>query len=107
MSEKIDIFTHILPLKYREALDKKAEYTYLKEKTYPLFPGVSDLEARFRVMDRYEGLKQVLTISLPALEMVVDVASACELAKRANDEMVEIVTKHPDRFVAAVACLPY
>lgn len=106
MSEKIDMFTHILPLKYKKALDRKAEYTYLKEKTYPLFPGVSDLEARFRVMDSYEGFKQVLTISLPALEMVVDVASACELAKIANDEMAELIAKYPERFVAAVACLP-
>ncbi|MCK4862674.1 MAG: amidohydrolase, partial [Dehalococcoidales bacterium] len=31
---------------------------------------------------------------------------AAELSRIANDEMAELVAKYPDRFVAAVACLP-
>jgi predicted TIM-barrel fold metal-dependent hydrolase len=104
-SEKIDIFTHILPPKYREELDKKAKHT-IYEKLNNLSPTLSDLDTRFRVMDRYEGLKHVLTLAVPPLESVVDPRSATELAQMANDRMAELVAKYPDRFVAAVACLP-
>jgi len=103
--EKIDIFTHILPPKYNEALDKKAKHTFYQELNRPV-PALSDLDARFRIMDRYEGVKDVLTVGSPPLEMVVDVTTATELARMANDEMAELVAKYPDRFVAAVACLP-
>ncbi len=104
-SEKIDIFTHILTPKYKEALDKKARYSYYQELNN-LAPTLCDLDTRFRVMDRYEGLKQVLTIAVPPLESVVDPTTATELARIANNEMAELVAKYPDRFVAAVASLP-
>ena len=42
----------------------------------------------------------------PALETVADPPTAVKLAKLANDGMAEIVRKYPDKFVAAVACLP-
>jgi aminocarboxymuconate-semialdehyde decarboxylase len=32
--------------------------------------------------------------------------AALELSRIANDEMAELVTRHPDRFVSAAACIP-
>ncbi|MFC1892387.1 amidohydrolase family protein [Thermodesulfobacteriota bacterium] len=103
--EIIDVFTHISPKKYDEALYKKASYTFHKEHNAG-FPALVDLDARFRIMDKFEGLKQVLTIAQPPLETVVDTEDAVVLARLANDEMAELVERHPDRFVAAAACLP-
>lgn len=57
-------------------------------------------------MDKYEGLQQVLTLASPPVESVVGPGDAVELSRIANDEMAELVRKYPDRFVAAVACLP-
>ncbi len=105
MTTKIDIFTHILTPKYKEALDKKARYSSYQELN-DLSPTLCDLDTRFRIMDRYEGLKHVLTTASPPLESVVDPTTATELAQTANDEMAELVIKYPDRFVAAVAALP-
>ncbi len=105
LEEKIDVFTHILPPKYQEALDKKAKRT-IYEKLNGLAPTLWDLDTRFRIMDRYEGLKHVLSIALPPLESVVDPTAATELARMANDLMAELLAKYPDRFVGAVACLP-
>lgn len=102
---KIDIFTHILPPKYKEALDKKSKYSFYQEINRPVTP-LFDLNARFRIMDKYEGVKQVLSVASPPLEMVVDVSNAIDLAKMANDELAELIAKYPDRFVAAIACLP-
>ena len=102
---KIDIFAHILPPKYKEALNKKARYSFYIEANNAN-PALSDLDIRFRVTDRYEELVQVLTLGAPPVEYVVDSKDALELAKLANDEMAELVIKYPGRFLAAVACLP-
>ena len=80
--EKIDIFTHILPPKYKEALDMKAKYSFYQELNRPL-PALSDLDARFRIKDRYEGVKDVLTVGSPPLELVVNEATAADLARMA------------------------
>ena len=104
-SRKIDIFCHILPQKYKEALYKKAKHCYYLEAD-SIRPALFDLEIRFRVMDKFEGLQQVLTIGAPPIEYVVNPDDTVELAKMANDELAELVIKYPDRFVAAAACLP-
>jgi predicted TIM-barrel fold metal-dependent hydrolase len=103
--EKIDIFPHILPKKYNEALLKKSRPSYNLEANR-LRPALVDLDLRFKTMDKFEGLKNVLTLGSPAIETAVSPKDAVELAKIANDEMAELVRKYPDRFVAAIASLP-
>lgn len=101
---KIDIFSHLLSLKYKELLFKKAKsYFYLEADRSS--PALFDLDARFRVMDNLASLQQVLTTSAPPLEYVVSPDEAVELAKIANDEMAELINQYPARFFAAVACL--
>lgn len=100
-SLRIDAYSHIMPQKYKDAL-------YKESLTMPHFlrPALYDLDERFRILDKYEGIIQVLTISLPSVENVPDPKKAMDLAKMANDEMAELVLKYPNRFVAAVACVP-
>jgi predicted TIM-barrel fold metal-dependent hydrolase len=105
----IDIFTHVWPAKYLEALEKKIVGSWLAKRGLGHAKGVSslyDLDTRFRIMDKYPGLWQVLTISSPATEDITGPADAIELAQIANDTMAELVFKYPDRFPAAIACLP-
>jgi predicted TIM-barrel fold metal-dependent hydrolase len=102
---KIDIFPHILPVKYKEAFQKvnKSEaFTQM----HNIIPTLYDLDYRFRIMDAYDDLTQVLTLSGPPVENFADRKQAVELCRLANDEMAELVVKYPYRFVAAVACLP-
>lgn len=112
ISSKIDIFSHIMPDKYRRELYKKAQGGFHLdahdkiETHHNTVPALFDLERRFRVMDQYEGMWQVLTIGAPPLEAVTDPAGAAELSKLANDGMAELVAKYPDRFVGGVANLP-
>ncbi len=104
-SLKIDAYSHISPPKYTEALRKNYPkfYNQLLGKVTPLF----DMEERFRIMDMYQPLVQVLTVGpVPPLEAFADPEKAVELAKMANDEMAELVLKYQDRFVAAIALLP-
>ena len=102
---KIDIFPHILPVKYKEAF-QKVNRSEVFSKMHNIIPTLYDLDYRFRIMDEYGDLRQVLTLSLPPVEKFADPKQSAELSKIANDEMAELVVKYPDRFSAAVACLP-
>lgn len=101
-SLKIDIFNHILPVEYKEALDKVAP-GHLQQRNNNAIPTLWDLDHRFRIMDKY-GVMHVLTLSRPPIEEVIsDPQKALDLTKLANDEIAELVHKYPDRFPAAVA----
>ncbi len=105
---KIDIFPHILPVKYKEALLKtlppSAYAPYQAIQT--AFPTLTDLESRFRIMDKHNELVQVLTLTIPFIESVAEPKDVIELARLGNDELAELVEKYPDRFVAAIGSLP-
>ncbi len=64
------------------------------------------MELRLGIMNRYEGLRQVITVTSPPVEMVASPHDPVELSKTANEEMAELLAKHPDHFAAGVACLP-
>jgi predicted TIM-barrel fold metal-dependent hydrolase len=102
---KIDIYPHILPVKYKEAF-RKVNKSEVFSKMHDIIPTLYDLDYRFRIMDEYDGLMHVLTLSAPPVENFASPKQATELSKIANDEMAELVAKYPDRFAAAVACLP-
>ena len=101
---KIDAYSHIIPPTYKEAL-RKVVPEEVENKIDP-HSTLYKLEDRFEVMDKYEPLKQVLTLGWPPIELVAKPAKAAELAKIANDEMAELVHKHSERFVAAIGILP-
>lgn len=103
---KIDIFTHILPSKYKETLYKVAPSGLDIMSNVGATPTLFDLDHRFRIMDKFDGLTQVLTISAPGIEEVADSTRTPDLAKLANDALAELIIKYPDRFAAGVACLP-
>jgi len=106
---KIDIYTHVIPPKYKEALYKRADRRFYDEnwdKVIDGTPALSDLDNRLRILDEYEGLSHVITAASPALEEVTSPENAVYLAKLANEEMAELTVKYPDKFTTAVACLP-
>jgi aminocarboxymuconate-semialdehyde decarboxylase len=102
-SLKIDAYAHIVPPKYREALYKVAPEMHDRQ-VLPC-PPLYDLDRRFRIMDKYEPLRQVLTLGRIPVEHVAGPAKAAELAERADDEMAELVNKYRDRFCGALATL--
>jgi uncharacterized protein len=103
---KIDVFPHILPRRYFERMLDVAPRGMALQKRMSGIPVLVDLEERFRIMDRYEDYRQVLTLANPPLEVVGGPDASPDLARLANDCMAEIVERHPDRFPAFVASLP-
>jgi len=70
-------------------------------------PTLFDLDARFRVMDAAgDGYVQIINTANPPVESVADAMRALELSRIANDEMADLVSRHPARFIGAAACVP-
>src|SRR5258706_12915 len=106
---KLDIFPHIFPPAFFEQMKAIAEQSPTlgaQIKRWLHIPVLWDLEARLRMMERFPGYKQILTLSLPAIEFLAPHDKSPGLARLANDGMAEIVARHPDRFPAFFASLP-
>jgi len=101
---KIDVFSHILTEKYLSIYRKKAPA--IENQIEVLTPPVVDLQIRFRLMNRYPDVLQMLTVANVPLEKFVSPQDAVEFARIANDELAELVIKYPDKFFGGVACLP-
>ncbi len=103
---KIDMFCHILPIKYKEAFYKVTPTNFYLKNVIDSLPTLYNLDHRFRIMEKYEDLTHVLTLGLPPVEAIASGGKAVELARLANDEMAELVAKYPEKFLAAAASLP-
>lgn len=107
---KIDIYSHIQPRKYLDALLKLVEtdHKHLLTRFHAIESTRSlwDMDERFRIMDKYEGLVQVLVPTGPPVELLAKPGDVVGLVKLYNDEIAELVEKYPDRFIGGVACLP-
>jgi len=105
---KIDVFAHLLTPRYLRERNARAGGRFASQyaKYWSANPGLTDLDIRFRIMDRHPEVRQILTIAGPNIESITTPADAVECARIANDEMAELVARHPDRFVTACACLP-
>lgn len=102
----IDIAAHIVPRRYFENISGM-QGSYM-EKRVARHPTLHDLDTRFRIMDRFSAFdyRQLLTLALPAIETVTTPATAPDICTALNEELQELVRKYPDRFVAALGCLP-
>lgn len=117
MAPVIDAFCHILPPKYEEtrwaragshdfAAGSPAHLQYVRTgRKAPNYEGLTSLEARFRMMDQFDGYRQIISLAGPPPEHIAPQASV-ELATIANDELAALVAAHPDRFAGAAAAVP-
>jgi aminocarboxymuconate-semialdehyde decarboxylase len=110
---KIDAFAHILPSRYRDRLEKQLESSmdanqlnYYRAGVFGFDDVLTDIDARRRQIDASGDYTQVLVLAVPPLEEVGPPAVATEFARLANDEMAELVVRHPDLFAGFAAALP-
>jgi uncharacterized protein len=109
---KIDAFAHILPPSYARRLESITSGAEISARILGYRPWIredpalTDLDARWRVMDPFGDYVQVLTLAVPPVEELGGPGAARDLARAANDEMAELVRRHPDRFAGFSAALP-
>src|SRR3990170_5465251 len=103
---KIDIFAHIVPPKYAEFMMNRTHGGHSAMQYIDIVPTVCNLDGRFRIMDRFPDVLQMLTLAAHIPSDIEQPAEALELSMRINDEMAELVHRYPDRFAGAVAVAP-
>ena len=102
----IDMFTHICPAKYKDAMRKHlpADDYRVGDKEYA--PSLTDVDLRLEFMDVYgNDYVQVLTNQFFA-EEIADPKKSPELARIGNDAIAELIARYPKRFIGGVANLP-
>lgn len=105
-SEAIDVYCHVLPPAYRDAVRRHASPPFMFERACSIAPMVN-LDARKRVLDPFPSYRQVISLCSPPVEALGHARRACELAVIANDAMADWVRACPDRFAGFVATLPW
>lgn len=104
---KIDAWTHILSPAYIRQIEAAGHQGPGVGSFLGANRALSDLDSRFRVMDRYGDYRQVLTpIPGPHVYHVLSGQDLIDLVRRNNEEMAEIVVRHPDRFAGFAAATP-
>jgi uncharacterized protein len=103
---KIDIFTHVMLPRYKEALYKHAHKFPTEKAVQDRRPLLTDNAGRLAKLDEFPDIVQVLSTAMPPVEEVVGPREAYELARISNDEMAELVARHPDKYIAAIANVP-
>ena len=103
---KIDIYAHVLPPRYKEALYKYSDKFGTEKNFIERRITLTNHNERIRILDEYEDMVQVLSVTLPPLEEIVNPKEAAELARISNDEMAEWVAKYPKKYITAIANLP-
>ena len=103
---KLDAYNHIFPKAFFAKATAALPDGKDMHKRVRAIPAIVDLDARFRIMDKFDDYAQILSIGSPPIEAFGPPAVTNELARLANDGMAELVGKHPDRFVGFIASLP-
>ena len=102
---KIDIYNHVMPQAYLEQVKRHSKDAGIVKRMSSLRM-LWDIEARVKMLEQWPDVQQVLTLSLPAPELVGGPDLSPELARIANDGMADMMRRWPDKFPAFVASLP-
>ena len=103
---KIDIFNHVMPVRYLDMLKTHSKDQGIVKRMTSLRM-LWDIETRVAMLDeKFPDVQQVLTLALPSPELLGGPELSPELARIANDGMAEMVAKWPKKFPAFVASLP-
>ena len=103
---KIDIYTHVMPERYKKALYKYADKFATEKAVQDRRPALTDHERRLRILEEFPDVVEVLSATMPPVEEIMGPKEAVELAKVCNDEMAELVARNPKKYIAAIANLP-
>jgi predicted TIM-barrel fold metal-dependent hydrolase len=100
---KIDAYTHVIPPNLLEPMRRRLP-RFFESANMVGRRALYDLDARLRLMGRFDGYRQILTLASPALEEWAG-SEGLALARLANDGMAELVGRHPDRFAGFAAAV--
>ncbi|MBO39720.1 MAG: amidohydrolase [Rhodospirillaceae bacterium] len=101
---KIDVFNHVFPTEFFEAAEKLMPARSVKR--WKAMEELYDMDARMKVIDKFDNYQQIISISQPPLDMIAGPEDSPELARVANDGMARICREYSDRMPWFIAALP-
>jgi len=101
----IDVFNHFMPKAYLDRLGTLIP-GHVVLTAFPRLKTLWDVDARLALLEKFDGLQQVLSLANPPLELIAPPDKTPELARMANDALAELCRSHADRFPAFIAALP-
>ena len=101
----LDVFTHFTPKPYFDRLGEIAPNLPALA-IFPRLKTLWDVDARRKLLDQFDGLQQVLSLSNPPIESIAPPDLSADLARLANDSLAEVCRKNPDRFPTFIASMP-
>ena len=106
MAAKIDIFNHVMPQAYLELVKAHSKEPGMVKRMSNLRM-LWDIEHRVEMLrSRFPDVRQVLTLGLPAPELLGGPELSPGFARVANDGMAEMCRRWPKEFPAFIASLP-
>src|SRR5437867_12116013 len=82
----IDVFNHFMP---KACLDRLAKVVsdHIAVTAFRRIKPLIDVDARLRLLDQFDDLRQIISLANPPLELVAPPAQSPELARLANDAL--------------------
>jgi len=102
---RVDAYTHFIPKKFAEAVDKMPGAAKDIGKRMRGVPCIYDLDERRRIVGLFKDYAQILTYPMPPIENFASGTQLDDLCRMINDGFAEIVSKHHEfpGFVAQVS----
>jgi uncharacterized protein len=101
----IDIYNHFIPRALWQRLPDLIP-GHVALEAFARLPTLYDIEARLRLLDEFDDLRQVLSLANPPIEMMGPPERTPEIARIANDGLAALCNRYPERFPAFIASLP-
>src|SRR6266404_3963315 len=100
---RIDAYTHFIPKKFFEAVEKIPGAGTDIGKRMRGLPCLMDLDERRRIVSLFPDYAQILSYPMPPLESFAAGDQLDDLTRMINDGFAEIVRQHSDQFPGFVA----
>ena len=102
----IDAFNHFFPQRFFAGVLETPAAQKDMGKRIRGIPALWDLDERLRIVNSFPDYSQILSLAMPAIDRLWDAEHAPKWARIGNDELAELVARHPDRFPGYAASLP-
>ncbi len=101
----IDIYNHFIPQPIWQRLGDLIP-GHVAVKAFRELPTLYDIDARLKLLDGFQDMRQVLSLANPPIEMMGPPEKTPDVARMANDGLAALVDKYPERFPAFIASMP-
>jgi aminocarboxymuconate-semialdehyde decarboxylase len=105
MNAIIDAFCHVMPQRIYQHLARIVP-GHPSIAAFRRLPELWDADRQLRLIDSYPGYRQIPSLANPPVETVAGRDESPALARMVNDELAEMVARHPNHFAGFVASMP-